>query len=299
MQNSNLKEIPCNICGLSEYKVLGVKNSYQIVACSCGLVYVNPQPTEEIINKIYDEKYFSGGYNFGRTSLNYIEDEEQFKWLPKIVLGLLEKVTHKKGKLLDFGCAAGYLLEMAKEKGWQINGIEISDYAKKIAEKKLKIEIHNTFEDSGLRTNSFDVITTLEVIEHLSNPTLLLKNLHTYLKRDGILILTTPNLKNAEIYKTFMDWECILPPVHLFFFSKQTVTKILKNNGFEVIYITYGPMNIFKGMDNKHIGNLKKIYYKVKPIIEPVKRILVDIPISWYGKKSGLGESMIVIAKKI
>lgn len=66
MLNNSLKEIQCNLCGSDRYKSLGEKNSYQIVACSCGLVYVNPQPIEEVINKIYDEEYFRGGFNLGK-----------------------------------------------------------------------------------------------------------------------------------------------------------------------------------------------------------------------------------------
>jgi SAM-dependent methyltransferase len=262
------------------------------------MIYVNPQPNDEEINNIYNEDYFSGGYDFGRQKLDYVLDDKIFKIFPQFIINLLNKKLPKKGKLLDIGCATGYLLETARDSGWEISGIEISEYARKIAEKKLNISIHNSLGDLKIKENYFDVITALEVIEHVTDPSRLLMEIRPYIKNGGLLVITTPNLKNSELYKSFLDWECVLPPVHLSYFSIKTITKMLEKNGYQVIDISYGPTNIFKSTDSRHVKNLKKVYYKIKPVIEPLKRKIIDAPISWYGRKKGIGESMIIFAMK-
>jgi len=296
MLNGNLREVRCNLCGSDKYKILGKKNSYQIVSCACGLVYVNPQPSEELIKNSYNEQYFKDDYNLGKGSSKYLENEDVSKWL---LLDLLEKIAPKKGKLLDIGCAVGYLLKAAEERGWQIDGVEISEFARRLAEQRLNKKIFTSLKDPEIKVDSYEAVTASEVIEHVSDPASFLKSIYPCLKENGILIVTTPNLKNAEIYQTILDWECIIPPTHLYHFNKQTITKMLEQNGFKVISITYGPMNIFKGKINEQVSNWKRIYYKVKPLIEPVKKILLDAPISWYGKRAGIGETLIVVAKKL
>lgn len=298
MQKKSLKEIECNLCGSNNYTPIGNKYSYQIVSCKCGLIYVNPRPSEEEIDKIYDKEYFSGGYDFGRQKLDYIKDEKVFKVFPKIILGMLNKKFPNKGSILDVGCAAGYLLEIAQDNGWHIDGVEISKFAQEIAEKKLGKKIFSSLNDPELLNKKFDIVASLEVVEHVSDPASLLEDMRQFLKDNGILVVTTPNVKNANLYKSFLDWECILPPVHLYYFSKETISKMLEKAGYDVIDVSYGPTNVFKGTQSKQISNLRNMYLKVKPAFEPIKNFVIDKPVSWYGKKKGLGESLIIFARK-
>lgn len=300
MQNSSVKEINCILCGSDKYKLIGEKNSYNLVECECNFVYINPQPTTETTNKIYNEKYFSGGYDFGYQGIDYLskENEKWFKYIPSQAMKRIEKRKKNKGKLLDVGCAVGYLLEVAKENGWDISGVELSEFARKSAERKLNIEIFPTLEESSYSKEYFDAITAFEIIEHLQDPNAFLKKLFYLLKPKGILGISTPNLANGKTFKSLLDWNCLTPPEHLLFFDKETLTKILENNNFEVLDVFYGPMNPLNKASEGNLKKVKNIYHKFKPVLKPIKRIIYDLPMEWYGHHSGLGEDMIIIARK-
>ncbi|MFA6525247.1 MAG: class I SAM-dependent methyltransferase [Patescibacteria group bacterium] len=301
MPNNSKIEIKCILCGSGHYEIIGEKNSYQVVKCGCGLFYINPQPTAEITKEIYNERYFSGGYNFGYQGINYLsrDNEAWFKYIPSQALRKIEKHLKNKGKILDIGCAVGYFLEVAKENGWEIYGVELSEFARNSARNKLGAEIYPTLEESPFPNNHFNAITAFEIIEHMQDPNIFVKKINSLLLPGGILGISTPNLANGKTFKNFTDWNCLTPPEHLFFFDKQTITNILEKNGFKVLEIFYGPINPLNKFPEENLGKIKKIYHQFKPILKPIKRLMYDLPMEWYGQRSGLGEDMIVIAQKV
>ena len=300
MQNSQTKEIKCILCGDTIFRIQGKKNTYQVVICNCGLVYINPQPSPEVTEKIYNQEYFSGGNNFGYQGISYLgkENEEWFQYIPGLTLKKIEKHLKYKGRLLDIGCAVGHFLEVARNNGWSISGIELSKFAREYAEERLNINIYTTLEQSPFKNDDFDVITAFEIIEHVHNPDNFLREARSLLKEGGILGISTPNLANSKTSKTFMEWSYLTPPEHLFYFDKKTITKLLEINGFSVIEVFYGPFNPINTISEAKVRKLKKIYQFFKPILKPVKKLIYDKPMRWYGQKSGLGEDMIVIALK-
>ena len=102
MLNNSTKKITCILCGATDYKKIGEKNSFQVVLCNCGLIYINPQPTPEITEQIYNKQYFSGGNNFGYQGISYLgkENEKWFKYIPTRSLKKIEKYSKRKGELL-------------------------------------------------------------------------------------------------------------------------------------------------------------------------------------------------------
>lgn len=300
MQNNQNKDIKCILCGRAAFRIKGKKNGYQVIICNCGLVFINPQPLPEVTEKIYNQEYFSGGSNFGYQGINYLgkENEDWFKYIPGLTLKKIEKHLKHKGRLLDIGCAVGHFLETARNNGWGVSGIELSKFAREYAEKRLNINIYTTLEQSPFKNNDFDVITAFEIIEHTHNPANFLRKASSLLKEGGILGVSTPNLSNSKTSKTFMKWNYLTPPEHLFYFDKKTITKLLEANGFSVVEVFYGPFNPINSIAEMKVRKLKKIYQRFKPILKPVKKLIYDKPMEWYGQKSELGEDMIAIALK-
>jgi 2-polyprenyl-3-methyl-5-hydroxy-6-metoxy-1,4-benzoquinol methylase len=301
MQNRlDSKQQPCLLCQSDQFESLGEKNSFRVVRCSkCELVFINPQPSEETTNALYDESYFAGGSEYGYQGIGYLSNnnEQWFKYIPTKAIAKIQKIKPQKGKLLDVGCAVGYALEVAKDKGWEISGVEISQYARKLAEKKLGISIPETLESANYQNDYFDVIAAFEIIEHIHRPQEFIESLHKILKKDGVLCISTPNLDHAKTFKNFIDWPYLTPPEHLCFFNRQTIQNLLEKNGFEIKEIFFGPINpLAQGGEN--IKRIQKMYHKVRPIVRPIKKLLYDMPMAWYGTKSGLGEDMIIIAQK-
>ncbi|RLF01111.1 MAG: hypothetical protein DRJ59_06715 [Thermoprotei archaeon] len=100
-------------------------------------------------------------------------------------------------RVLDIGCAYGYLLRLFDNAGCETYGIDISEYAIKQARRITRAKLYAWDVDRGLpmfQDNFFDLITILHVIEHLHSPYNVLKEVHRVLKPKGKLIIGTPNL---------------------------------------------------------------------------------------------------------
>ena len=116
----------CPGCLGTKTQLHAVKNSFPIQRChDCGTLFVHPQPSKEDLGKLYSESYFSRGNKYAaaldpKHDPNWLNDESKIdllkRWCPA-------------GKLLDVGCALGGFLAVAREHGYEVEGIEIGQYA--------------------------------------------------------------------------------------------------------------------------------------------------------------------------
>ena len=146
--------------------------------------------------------------------------------------------------LLDIGCSVGNLMLIAKDKYEKIYGIDISEVAlskaKKLGYKTKKVDLER--DKIPFENDFFDCVVCLEVIEHVMDPEKLLLEIKRVMKRGGIAIISTPNirfLKNVydlAVRGTFMDrmWAG-----HIRFFTYRDMIKLAKSCGFKITGI-YG-----------------------------------------------------------
>ncbi|MDB5194414.1 MAG: Methyltransferase type 11 [Parcubacteria group bacterium] len=157
------------------------------------------------------------------------------------IFALLGDVSGKR--ILDVGCAGGYFGEEVKKKGdCEFIGIDISE--KSVAEAKTKIDgafvVDIQSEKTNFPNDHFDAIIFSEVIEHLLFPEKALEELKRIMKKDGVLIITTPNLLvfsnrvrmlfGKFEYKDFTYFE----RGHIHFFTVASLRKLLKEEGFMI-----------------------------------------------------------------
>jgi len=190
-----------------------------LVKCkSCSMIYAERIPANQELENHY-KNYSRGRYVSDLTIQKYRELLGQFG------------ATAKNRRVLDVGCGSGFFLETAKKAGWQAIGTEFGNES--IAHCREKdIEV---YEGDILRIDlpkeSFDVITSFEVIEHLSDPKSHIQRLYELLAPGGILYITTPNMNAITRYILKDAWSIISYPEHLSYFSPKTLNKLLCQEG--------------------------------------------------------------------
>ncbi len=153
------------------------------------------------------------------------------------------------GKILDVGCATGEFLQLARERGWETFGLDVSPYAIAEARRRYELDVQvSALTDATLAPESFDVVHMNHVLEHLPDPNAALAAAHGVLRAGGWLVAEVP----YEFYNAAETWRRIFrravkratPGVyHLSFFSPRTLARVMRQNGFAPEISTYSDMS--------------------------------------------------------
>lgn len=291
----NLEEIYCCVCG-KRYKKnpIGTFSGYSIVACSnCKLKFVDPRPTKSSLSKLYTQKYYLG-LEIPNSYENYESWTIQHKRDYYNKLKLIEK-NSKIGKLFEIGCSNGYFLSLARTNGWQVNGMDISNYAINKARKKYSLKLSSgPAETMKIKKQAYNVVVMWDTIEHLTNPYLVLKNIHKLLKSNGRLFLST-GITDDLLDKVTIGYSIwYVPPNHLYFFSFKSLSNILRLSGFKVV-------SIFKSnvLSNPYIDTYSYYSTVAKQLISKIKPNSKPSALGYNLKRSNIGTIATVVAKKI
>jgi SAM-dependent methyltransferase len=140
---------------------------------------------------------------------------------------------HKRGTLLDIGCAMGVLLEEAGKQGIEAYGVDISADAVAYCRKK-GLRVSRTYPNKH-----FDIVTAFEVIEHERDPLAMMIRVHSLLRSGGIAILTTPNY--SSIWRKMMGswWVGYKHPEHVTFWNPDSLTFLLNKAGFTHVEVRH------------------------------------------------------------
>lgn len=152
------------------------------------------------------------------------------------LLGSFE-VFRQKNALLDVGCGAGHLLRAAAAAKWRGVGLEVSPAAAaRLRDEGLDVH-HGDLLGAPLEEGTFDVVTLVEVIEHLPDPAGYLDRCLRLLRPGGLLFLTTPNFGSLSRRVLGARWRAIEVPEHLVYFSERPMRLALRRAGFRNIRI--------------------------------------------------------------
>ena len=225
----------CPICAGAEATPVWDKDGYHLVRCAaCATVYVRPIPSDEFLAAHYQASaYFEGDGSQGYRS--YADTRKALLPLFRRRLRALDTHFPQRGRLLDYGCAAGYFLQLAQPDGWHIAGVELSAEMARQAEQTLGVPIARDL--SQLAPGPFDVICLWEVIEHLPRPVAELRQLFERLRPGGALMLSTPNTNHWQAAREPEAWAGYRPPSHLLFFTPDTLAAALRRAGFERVSV--------------------------------------------------------------
>lgn len=243
---SLLETVNCNLCGADDYHVIyppryeqakpeEIINTFrssgdevlldQLVMCNrCGLQYLNPRLKADVVLEGYsagsDETFVSQAAGRERTfgkSLKYIE-----------------RFRQERGRLLDVGTAGGSFLAVARDAGWQVAGCEPNRWLCEWASDHYGLQVQpGTIFDMKLPEASFDVITLWDVLEHTPDPTAVLQECRRVLKPGGLLLINYPDIRSGIARAMGRRWVFLLS-VHLYYFTIPTLSRMLKELGFNV-----------------------------------------------------------------
>jgi 2-polyprenyl-3-methyl-5-hydroxy-6-metoxy-1,4-benzoquinol methylase len=225
----------CPLCGSAERRPYLRVEGYQIVQCQdCRFLCVSsPPPAAELAALYQQQDYYKGDLPFGYT--DYFAQRASHEALARARLRRIERLLPRRGRILDVGCAAGFFLKVAQQRGWEVEGVEISQdmaaYATQLIGRPIAARLAGL--DAG--PGAFDAITCWEYIEHIADPRDEVLRLVQLLKPGGVLALSTPNTRYWTAVHWPERWQEFKPPAHLGFFTATTLREMLAACGLEVV----------------------------------------------------------------
>ena len=137
------------------------------------------------------------------------------------------------GRILDIGCASGTLLWLAKQRGFDVRGVEVSRRAAEFARNILGMDVVcGQLENGHFPDGEFDVVTMIHVLEHLPNPRQVIRGIFRVLKEDGVLLVVVPNFAGWSSEKERDQWKWLQPQNHYSHFTPQTIARLVEGEGF-------------------------------------------------------------------
>ena len=140
-----------------------------------------------------------------------------------------------------------------------MKGIDISKSASDYANKMFGIDVEVADINDYKENKKYDLVTITHVLEHVYNPVKALKKANQLLEKDGKLILIVPNIESIG-FKIFKNkWLHFYPGRHLYYYSPQTITKLLEKSGFSVLNI------IHDNWDDNYYSHFQTIRFRFSP----------------------------------
>lgn len=251
---------------------------------NCHLVSAKEIPNKEEIDKLYQQEYF-----FGMEYSDYKADRRALESNFRKRIRRIKRYINKKSSVVEIGSAYGYFLNLIKDNVGTHIGFEVSEEGVEYSKENLRVNAVNQDFTKYKFNNSIDLIIMWDVIEHLSEPGLYLQKASNVLKKGGRIALTTGDVDTfiPKIRKS--KWRMIHPPTHLYYFSSETITKILNKYGFEVDYIKYPAISRNLGSvikqiysNQKAVGKSGYILDKIYRVADLLKLTKLNIPINTF-----------------
>jgi len=213
----------CKICGSNDYRsYLRFKDKKkEVVACkACGTFRTLPYYETD-----YKEQEF--------YCEHYIRNERIFRGFADNLVNIILRYK-KEGRLLDIGCAVGFVLEEAKKKGFKAEGIELNKKAADITRSK-GFDVNScAIRNAGYNNDSFDVVVLNHILEHIAEPHVFLKDIKDIVKKSGILLIGVPNHASLAATLFRRKWYGWGIPEHIWHFDKNSIGYLLSKNGFKI-----------------------------------------------------------------
>jgi len=194
----------------------------------CTLVFVQGNQYNP---EYYEEEYFLG------NGLGYLDYERDKLASSKYLRDYLVKIKQLKGSqasIIDLGAATGFFVSLAAESNFPAFGIEPSRFATEIGISFGRNVAHGEV-DTWPKNTKFDVVTILDVLEHVPQPYDFLNHAKKFMKSDSLMVINVPNIGSLFARISRSRWHAFIPPEHLYYFNKRSISILLSNCGLKAI----------------------------------------------------------------
>lgn len=258
----SLVTVLCDLCGTHNGERVLEKFGVGYSRCSkCGFVYACPRLNEAAL---YNEKAVSARLNHyiakayssrkQRSHRNRLQTFEKYR---------------QTNRILEIGASVGGFLYQAGKQGWNAVGVEPVNACASFGRNKHNLNIiPNTLEQAGLAQNSFDVVFSNAVLEHLESPSRVLQEVFKLLRPGGIACLRTVNYESYTKDFIGSDWKLIDPRAHLSLFTPRTLREACEKSGLRVLRIRTDGVRFRPNGDKLHglrrkAEKLRKLPFRV------------------------------------
>jgi 2-polyprenyl-3-methyl-5-hydroxy-6-metoxy-1,4-benzoquinol methylase len=227
----------CGICRNTQLLPVFSDTLPWLMKCSrCMVQCVHPQPSDSELKSIYSSQYYETfGYEHGNGDSYRAMKNAQCQ----LILNMIEQHI-SGGRLLDVGSALGDMLAAAAARGWSAIGVERNEYAVKIAENVAPGATYcGCLEGCYEHIGNVDVITCLDVFEHLRSPGDILAKFRDILKPGGLCVMTTVDAGSMYAKILRMRWPHYHRD-HLWYFTRSTMQILMREAGLELLACSSG-----------------------------------------------------------
>jgi 2-polyprenyl-3-methyl-5-hydroxy-6-metoxy-1,4-benzoquinol methylase len=299
---------PCRACGSDNTQLRGSKpgwtsaTEYSFYDCrACGLLFVEPFAGFEVYNDAYyrgegpdpfvdyESEYRDWRSTDRRIELNdCVRIAEHYLRRTLADSGVTAEGSTRSSpnselgrpvRWLDFGCGAGALLKCLRDRGEiagrpiKIVGHDVGSYAEALSSvdhfQILAIDALNQQPDE-----SYDVISMIEVIEHLPAPAEQINLISRLLKPGGLLLLTTGNLQSPMAKRQGIFYGYCAPEIHISLFSPQSLTKLYERAGLSSFRVKYRGVVDFKVLKTLRHRPVLKCLARLLLLLPPIRSIV-------------------------
>lgn len=310
--------VACAICGDSETRALfpgaqGPARDYPLVRCEkCGLVFQKCLRSKADLDAAQAAAYAAPTRRF----------HGPFEWLVvrfrMARVRLCERLVPAPARVLDVGCGRGLFLQRMAQRGHAVRGTELSEATAANAYADVPVDV-GEFRAGRYPPDSFDLISIWHVLEHDQEPAAALAASHEALAPGGALLLAVPNYASFQARLGGELWFHLDLPRHVFQFTPQTLTRLLRDSGFEVESCRTGqwemdPFGLLQTLLNRLGLRPNGLYDSVRSNPE-VRRdlslgyraamlallplgLLLALPVSLLCRWAGRAGTLIVVARK-
>lgn len=226
-QRAGWEMIACPVCRGDRFTHLFDKAGEPFVRChGCGLTLINPRPPFQHLREQYDAAY----------SAAYTRKADKKLWRSQRRVRRLQREYGLRGRWLDVGCSAGFVVKAAEQAGFEAYGVDIESDG--IAYGRATLGLSHLacglLEEQAYPDGHFHAVSAYDVIEHVPDLNACMREFKRILAPGGVIDIGTPDIGHWRVPRRLETWHEFKPSEHLYYFNRATLGRLLANHGLRI-----------------------------------------------------------------